>query len=115
MSICTGQVPATGFVGSLTQFVDCQAQGFAASAYGALATPGSTLAILLTGFVTILIALIGYNLMLGQAPTLRSGAVTLAKVVMVVALATSWQAYSTLVYDVVIEGPDQLVQEIGRP
>lgn len=115
MNICTDQVPATGFVGSLTRFVDCQTQGFAASAYGALATPGSTLSILLTGFATILIALIGYNLILGRAPTLRSGAVTLAKVAIVVALATSWQAYGTLVYDVVIEGPDQLVQEIGRP
>jgi type IV secretion system protein VirB6 len=115
MSLCTSQSAAVGFIGSLTRFVDCQVQGFAASAYGALATPGSTLAILLTGFVTILIALIGYNLMLGQAPSLRNGVATLAKVAMVVALATSWQAYSTLVYNVAIEGPDQLVAEIGRP
>lgn len=115
MSICTSQVPTNGLVGSLARFVDCQAQGFAASAYGTLATPGSTAFILLTGFVTILVALMGYNLMFGRAPTLRSGALTLAKVAMVIALATSWQAWSTLVYDVVVEGPDQLVREIGTP
>jgi type IV secretion system protein VirB6 len=115
MSLCTAQSASIGFVGSLTRFVDCQAQGFAASAYGALAAPGSTLSILLTGLITILIAFIGYNLMLGQAPSLRSGIATLAKVAMVVTLATSWQAYSTLVYNVVVDGPDQLVAEIGRP
>ncbi|MEO5774435.1 MAG: type IV secretion system protein [Sphingomicrobium sp.] len=115
MSICTAQSATTGFAGSLTRFVDCQAQGFAASAYGALATPGSTSSILLTGLVTILVALIGYNLMLGQAPSLRSGVTTLAKVAIVVTLATSWQAYSTLVYNVVVEGPDQVVAEVGRP
>jgi type IV secretion system protein VirB6 len=115
MSICTAQSATTGFVGGLTRFVDCQVHGFATSAYGSLATPGSTISILLTGLITILVALIGYNLMFGQAPSLRSGMATFVKVAMVVTLATSWQAYSTLVYNVVVEGPDQLVAEIGRP
>lgn len=115
MSLCTSPNPPIGFVGSLTRFVDCQAEAVGAGAYAALATPGSTLSIVLTGFITILVALLGYNLMLGHAPSLRNGVATFAKVGIVLALATSWPAYSTLVYDVVVEGPDQLVAEIGRP
>lgn len=115
MSICTSPNPPIGFIGSVTRFVDCQAEAFGAGAYAALATPGSTLSIVLTGFITILVALLGYNLMLGHAPSLRNGVATLAKIGIVLALATSWQAYSTLVYNVVVEGPGQLVAEIGRP
>lgn len=115
MSLCSSQSPTIGFVGSITRFVDCQAEAFGAGAYAALATPGSTLSIVLTAFMTILVALVGYNLMLGNAPSLRSGVATLAKVGIVLALATSWQAYHTLVYNVVVEAPGQLVSEIGRP
>jgi type IV secretion system protein VirB6 len=67
----------------------------------------------LTGFLTIFITLIGYNLLLGHSLTVRTGTLAFVKIGAVLALATSWPAYRTLVYDLVIDGPGQLVAEIG--
>lgn len=115
MSICSSSEPAIGFVGTITNFADCQAQALGAGAYSALAAPGSTLSLMLTAFTTILVALFGYNLMLGHSPSLRTGVATIAKLGIVLALATNWHVYQTLVYDVVVEGPGQIVSEIGKP
>jgi type IV secretion system protein VirB6 len=49
----------------------------------------------------------------GVTMTVRSATLALVKIGAVFALATSWPAYRTLVYDLVIGGPGQLVGEIG--
>lgn len=115
MEACSTLPPGAGFISSITSYVDCQAQILGSGAYQALGMPGSTLSIVLTGFLTIFIAIIGYNLLLGQGPTVRSGTLAFVKIGAVLALATSWPAYRTLVYDLVIDGPAQLVGEIGAP
>lgn len=115
MSLCASQPQAQGFVGSMSRFIDCQAQALGTNAYQALSLPGSTLSIVLSGFLTIFIALIGYNLLLGRALTVRSGTLAMLKIGAVFALATSWPAYRTLVYDLVVDGPAQIVGDIGRP
>jgi type IV secretion system protein VirB6 len=97
----------------MTGYIDCQSQVLGSGAWLALAAPGSTLTVVLTGFLTIFIALIGYNLLLGQSMTVRSGTLAFVKIGAVFALATSWPAYRTLVYDLVTDGPSQLVAEIG--
>lgn len=107
--------PQTGFVSSMVSFIDWQAQALGSSAYQALSSPGSTLAVVLTGFLTIFIALIGYNLLLGRGLTVRSGVLAAVKIGAVFALATSWPAYSTVVYGLVTDGPAQIVSDIGRP
>lgn len=112
---CAVQAQSSGFIGSMTQFVDCRAQLLGSGAYQALASPGSTLSIVLTGFLTIFVALIGYNLLLGRGFTIRSGMIAALKVGAVFALATSWPAYRTLVYDVVTDGPTQIASDIGEP
>ena len=115
MSACTATPGSTGFIGSVTRFIDCQAELLGSGAWSALAMPGSTLAILLTGFLTIFIALIGYRLLLGDRLTLREGTIAFIKIGAVFALATSWPAYRTLVYDLVTNAPAQLVSEIAQP
>lgn len=115
MGICTAPPQSNGFIGSVTHFIDCQAQALGSNAWQALSMPGSTLAIVLSGFLTIFIALIGYNLLLGRGFTVRDGTLAAVKVGAVFALATSWPAYRTLVYDLVVDGPSQLVSDIGRP
>ena len=110
---CTALPAGAGFIGSVTNYLDCQAQTLGSGAWQALAAPGSTLSIILSGFLTIAIALIGYNLLLGRNLTVRSGTLVFVKIGAVLALATSWPAYRTLVYDVVVDGPAQLVAEIG--
>jgi type IV secretion system protein VirB6 len=115
MDVCAPLPAGAGFLQWILAFFDCQAQLLGSGAYQALASPGSTLALVLTGFLTLFIALFGYRLLLGQGPDLRTGVLALVKIGFVLALATSWPAYQTLVYDVVIHGPGQLASEIGRP
>lgn len=113
MDVCSAIPPGAGFISSMTGYVDCQSQVLGSGAWTALAAPGSTLTIVLTGFLTITIALIGYNLLLGHSMTVRSGTLAFVKIGAIFALATSWPAYRTLVYDLVTDGPEQLVSEIG--
>ncbi|MGN6155381.1 MAG: type IV secretion system protein [Sphingomicrobium sp.] len=115
MDFCSGPRLTQGFIGSTTHYIDCQAQALGSNAWHELAVPGSTLALVLSGFLTIFIALIGYNLLLGRSLTLRGGAIAMLKIGAVFTLATSWPAYRTLVYDLVVDGPAQLTADIGRP
>jgi type IV secretion system protein VirB6 len=111
--LCSTVPQGAGFISSTTAYIDCQAQALGSGAWAALSAPGSTLAVVLSGFLTIFIALIGYNLLLGRSMTVRSGTLAFVKIGAVFALATSWPAYRTLVYDLVVDGPGQLVSEIG--
>ncbi|MEA3004072.1 MAG: type secretion system protein VirB6 [Sphingomonadales bacterium] len=112
---CAVIPPDTGFVRAMVAFIDCQAQSLGAQGYLALLAPGSTLSLVLTGFLTLLVALLGYRLLLGHAPDVREGVFTLVKIGFVLALATSWPAYRALVYDVALRGPAELTAEIGAP
>jgi type IV secretion system protein VirB6 len=115
MNGCTPLPPGSGFIQSVLAFLDCQAQILGARGWQALAAPGSTLALLLTGFLTLFVALFGYRLLLGQGPDVRTGVIAFVKIGIVFALATSWGAYSTLVYDVVNRGPAEMATAIGAP
>lgn len=112
---CSASAGPTGFIGSVSAFMDCQADMFGTGAFNALAAPGSTLSLAVMGLLTLFIALIGYNLLVGRGLDVRSGTVAIVKVGAVLALATSWPAYRTLVYDVVTEAPGQIMAEIARP
>lgn len=115
MNGCAPLPPGSGFIHSVLGFLDCQAQILGARGWQALAAPGSTLSLMLMGFLTLFIAFFGYRLLLGHGPDVRTGVVAFVKIGIVFALATSWGAYSTLVYDVVNRGPAELAAEIGTP
>lgn len=115
MDSCAAAPGNPGFVSSASAFIDCHADLLGWGAYQSLAAPGSTLSIVLSGLLTIFVALIGYSLLLGEGPTLRSGTLAMAKIGLIFTLATSWPAYRTLVYDLVTEGPIEIVGNIGKP
>ena len=112
---CSAPTEPFGFVGWVTASIDCQADIFSSGAFAALVAPGSTLSLILTGLLTIFVALIGYNMLFGRGLDVRSGTLAMVKIGAVMALATSWPVYHTLVYDVVAQAPGQIVAEIGRP
>jgi type IV secretion system protein VirB6 len=112
---CSAFSPDLGFVGGVLNYVDCQAQAIGGGGYQALATPGSTLSLVLTGLLTLFVALFGYRLLFGHTPGVRDGVLALVKIGVVLALAMSWAAYRTLVYDVALRGPAELAGDIGRP
>lgn len=112
-SFCTGGSAGAGFISSVVAQIDCQAELLGSGSWTALSAPGSVLTAVLTGLMTIFVALIGYNLLLGRGITVRGGTLAAVKIGMVLALATSWPAYRTVIYDVVTRGPPELVAEVG--
>jgi len=115
IAICPAPPPGAAFAQRMMDFVDCQAQAIGAGGYQALAAPGSTLSLVLTGFLTLFVAFFGYRLLFGQTPSVRDGVLALVKIGIVLALATSWTAYRTLIYDVAMRGPAELAADVGRP
>ena len=115
VTICDNIPNAESFAPSAIRFLDCQAQLLGAEGYKALAAPGSTASILLTGMVTLLIAFLGYRMLLGHTPTVREGVLTFVKIGLVLVLATSWPAYQTLVYNIILQAPAELASAIGSP
>lgn len=114
-TICDNIPSAESFAPSAIRFLDCQAQLLGAEGYRALAAPGSAASILLTGMVTLLIAFIGYRMLLGHTPTVREGVLTFVRIGLVLVLATSWPAYQTLVYNIILHAPAELASAIGSP
>lgn len=112
---CAASSDAVGYIGSVSRFIDCRAEMLDTSAFGTLSAPGSTLSVLLAGFLTIYVALIGYNLLAGRGFSMRSGTMAIVRIGVVLTLVMSWPAYQTLVYDVAVQGPAQLVAEMGQP
>lgn len=113
MSLCPTLVPGGAFVRSMLGYVDCQAQALGEGGYATLAAPGSSAGLVLTGALTIYIALIGYRMILGEYPSVRDGLLAIINVGIVLTLATSWGAFRPLVYDVVVKGPAASTADIG--
>lgn len=115
MAVCQLIPSITGFTSGIIGFLDCQAQAIGAAGYQALAAPGSSALLVLTGMLTLFVALIGYRMLFGHTPGVREGVLTFVKIGVVLALATGWPAYQTLVYDVVLRSPADLAATIGAP
>src|SRR6185503_8859848 len=115
MIVCTPSPAGAAFVRRMLDYIDCQAQAIGAGGYQALAAPGSMLSIVLTGLLTLFVALLGYRMLFGHTPAVRDGVLALVKIGVVLALATSWTAYRTLIYDVALRGPAELAANVGRP
>lgn len=106
---CPMPPPETGLVQGLLYSVDCNTQGLVESAYSVLAAPGGFVSLVLTSALTIYVALLGIQLMLGRAPlNIGELTMTMLKIGVVLVLATSWPTYQQLVFDTLFRGPEQL-------
>lgn len=108
MAACPTVSSGGAFLSTLLQHIDCQGQSIGAIGYQALADPASPTSILLTGLLTIFVALFGLRMVLGETPSVRDGVLAVLRIGVVLLIATSWPAYRTVVYDVVVKGPAQL-------
>lgn len=107
-------IPADGaFARGVIGFLDCEAQLLGAQGYGALASPHSSVSLILTSLLAIFIALFGIRMLLGDVPDLRDGVGAVVKIGFVLALATAWPAYQTLIYNVTLKAPAELAAEVG--
>ncbi|MBD3730829.1 MAG: type IV secretion system protein [Sphingomonadales bacterium] len=113
MESCPALITGNDFLTRVLTHIDCQAQVIGSYGYQALAQPGGLASTLLTGLLTIFIALYGIRLMFGPGPGVRDVVFDTIRIGLVVTLAFSWPAYRTLVYDVVIDGPGEVATSIA--
>lgn len=114
MASCAAFDPLGAYVPTIVAFVDCHARALGEDGYNALGS-ASPIGLAISGFVSIYIAIIGYRMLLGDLPDLREIVLAAVKIGAVVAIATQWQAYQVLVYDVVVDEPQALASHILQP
>ena len=106
---CPSPGPNDPIVQQLMSGVDCNVQTLAHDGYAALFGASGGLGPVLTAGLTIYVALLGYQLMLGRSQLRVSEfafrAISLGAVL---ALATQWDTYQAVVYRVLFDGPRQL-------
>ncbi|MGA0605245.1 type IV secretion system protein [Phenylobacterium sp. VNQ135] len=106
---CPLPSPEDPLVSSLLRSTDCRVGTLARSGYDALFTPSGTFTSVLTVLLTVYVALIGYRLLLGRSPmNVSELALSAVKIGAVVALATQWGTYQTVVYRLLFDGPQQI-------
>ena len=108
--VLTGQ----RFVAQSIAHIDCQAQAIGAYGYGALADPSSVYALAFTALLTVFVAIFGLRLMAGEPMGRRDLVGDLLRVAIVLTLATSWPAWRTLGYDLVMKGPGEIAATLGN-
>lgn len=104
---CALPDPDLGIAVRIADFLDCQGRALGENGFQAIAG-GPVAAGLLSGLVTIFVALIGYRLILGHIPTLRDGVGWAVRLGIVLTLTTSWPAFQTLIYRVAVDAPGEL-------
>jgi len=110
---CPSPGPEDPLVRSLLGVVDCNVQQLIYSGYDSLFRPSGAFSGVLTVLLTLYVALIGYQLLLGRSPlNVTDFALTAVKLGVVVALATQWGTYQQLVYHFLFYGPQQIANVI---
>jgi type IV secretion system protein VirB6 len=94
-------------VAAALRAVDCVAGETTAAAFGRLFAPGGALLTVLTILLTLYVAFFAINLLLGRANLgVRSLTPRMMTLGLVLTFVTSWVAYSTVVWNLAIGGPD---------
>jgi type IV secretion system protein VirB6 len=108
--------PTTGnvFLSGVLGYIDCQTAAIGSSGYQSLASPGSTASLVLTGLLTIFVAIHGVKMLMGRQPDGSDLVASVVKIGIVLVLASSWAAYRVIAYDLVLQGPVELVEGIGQ-
>jgi type IV secretion system protein VirB6 len=110
---CPPIEPGANFLPTVLSHIDCQARSLGAYGYGALSDPGSSISIALTSLLILFVGFFGIRLMLGYESGRGDLVGSVLKIGIVLTLASSWPAFRTVIYDVVIEGPGELARTAG--
>ncbi len=106
---CPSPALTDPIVRQLTTTVDCNVQTLAHDGYATLFGAGGGFGGVLTVALTLYVALLGYQLMLGRTQLRISDfAVRAVSLGAVLALATQWDTYQAVVYRLLFDGPRQI-------
>jgi type IV secretion system protein VirB6 len=110
---CPSPAPNDPIVHQLTTTVDCNVHTLAHDGYAALFGPSGGFGGVLTVALTIYVALLGYQLMLGRGQLRVSDfAVRAVSLGAVLALATQWDTYQAVVYSLLFDGPRHMAAAV---
>lgn len=112
--LCPPPDAAVGVAIRLDSFMSCQGRVLGENGYLAL-TGGPLGTQLLTAVLTIFVALIGYRFLLGSPPDLREGMGWTARIGIALTLFASWPAFQTVIYRVMIDGPNEIASVVMTP
>jgi type IV secretion system protein VirB6 len=114
MANCTAINPAAGSAETMISTVDCYMQSNVQAGYASLLGPGSVFSYGLTIALTLYVAIVGYRLIFGRS-SLSMGEMVPRMVLIgaVLALTSNWATYQVLVYDVLTDGPQEIVGAIN--
>lgn len=113
MMACPAILTGDQFLTRVLGTIDCQAAYLGSYGWQALGQPGSMAATVMTGLLTLFVALFGIRLLFGLAPGARDVVGDVIKVGIVLTIAFSWPAFRTVIYDVVLDGPGELAASAG--
>lgn len=113
----TAACPSSGgVVRGLVDSVDCHIRVLVHDSYRELVGPGTTFAAVFTAMLTIYIALIGYQMLLGRGGVRLTALPVMAlKVGMIMAFMTSWAAYQTVIFSALFDGPREMLGALLAP
>jgi len=115
MPICPSTVD-NGIVTGLVSTVDCHIRVYVQDSYRNLVGPDTVFAIAFTGMLTIYIALFGYQMLLGRGGARLTDLPVMAlKIGLILAFLTSWAAYQTVFFNLLFEGPRELLSYVLSP
>lgn len=108
-SACPAAPANVHLVHALLDATDCHVRELVHTGYDGLFQGGGAFASVLTTLMTLYVALIGYQLMLGRGG-LRVGDVTLSvvKLAAILSFATQWETYQAIVVRVLFDGTAQI-------
>lgn len=114
MASCVTINPSAGSAETMVNAVDCYIGSTVQAGYANLLGQGSVFSVALTIALTIYVAIIGYRLIFGRS-SLSVGEMMPRMIMIgaVLALTSNWATYQVLVYDVLTDGPQEIVRAIN--
>lgn len=110
---CPAIITGDRFVSRLIEHIDCQSRYLGSYGYEALGQSGSTASLVVTGLLTLFVALFGIRLLFGPTPAARDVVLDVLKIGIVLTLAFSWPAFRTVIHDAVLDAPAEIAGTMG--
>ena len=114
MAKCAAINATAGSAETMVNTVDCYMQSTVQAGYANLLGPGSVFGYALTIALTIYVAIVGYRLIFGRSSlSMGEMAPRMLLIGAVLALTSNWATYQILVYDVLTDGPQEIVSAVN--
>lgn len=111
---CADPAGTTATARDMIAAVDCFITSSVQDGYAAMVGPGSTFSQIITILLTLYVAFIGYRLIFARG-SLNMGELAMRVVLIgaVLALTSNWATYQTLVFNVLTDGPEEIVAAVN--